>query len=271
MRKTSPSIDFSAKEAFDILKRYTDYASEKAEEKQPVSTDIFASILEHLPGNVMVIDLHKNLYIYVNTPEIVGFPSQEFIEGGMARVLLAFPAAHGYIMTQQIFPIMFKYFEEYTKKGNSKSVKATYQTQLIHKDGSLRWYQHTISILSTDEMKRPRMLLKSLQDIQEYKKDSYIDFSISHINTDTNKMEVLYEERHLPEITNTVLSERESQVLSLISLGLTSAQIADKLFISQHTVNTHRKNILRKTFCKGAADLAIFALTSGETNVPVVK
>jgi DNA-binding CsgD family transcriptional regulator len=269
MRKTSPSIDLSAKEAFDILKRYTDYASEKTEQKQPVSTDIFASILEHLPGTVMVIDLHTNNYIYVNTPEIIGFPAKEFIDGGMSRVLLAFPAAHGYIMTQQIFPYMFNYFEKYSRAEKSRGIKVTYQTQLIHRDGSLRWYQHTISILSVDEMKRPRMLLKSLQDINDYKKDSYIDFTISY--TDNNKTEILFEERHLPEITNTVLSEREGQILSLISLGFTSAQIADKLFISQHTVNTHRKNILRKTFCKGTADLAIFALTAGEGNAVLAK
>ncbi|WP_018342339.1 helix-turn-helix domain-containing protein [Cytophaga aurantiaca] len=271
MRKTSPSIDLSTNEALDILKRYTSYASEETEHKQPISTDIFATILEHLPGTVMVIDMHTNLYIYVNTPEIIGFPSQEFIDGGMARVLLAFPAAHGYMLTEQIFAAMFKYFEEYTKKENSKNIKATYQTQLIHKDGSLRWYHHTVSVLSTDNLKRPRMLLKSLVDIQEYKKDTYIDFVISHINTDTNKTEVLYEERYLPEISNTVLSEREAQVLSLISVGMTSAQIAEKLFISQHTVNTHRKNILRKTFCKGTADLAIFALTAKEETLAAIK
>ena len=113
-------------------------------------------------------------------------------------------------------------------------------------------------------MQRPRLLLKTLQNIQEYKKDSHIDFAISHINTDTNKTEVLYEEQYLPEISNTMLSEREAQVLSLICVGMTSVQIADKLCISQHTVNTHRKNILRKTFSKTTADLAIFALTSGE-------
>jgi DNA-binding NarL/FixJ family response regulator len=269
MRKTSPSIDLSAKQAFEILKSYTHHTPKKEDERKEVTTDIFAKILQHIPGTVLVIDLHTNNYIYVNTPEIIGFNSKEFIDGGLSRVLLAFPAAHGYIMTQQIFPVMFKYFEEYSRKEKSNGLKVTYQTQLIHKDGSLRWYQHTISILSTEDQ-RPHMLLKSLYDIQDYKKDSYIDFTISYANSD-NKTEILFEERHLPEITNTVLSEREGQVLSLISLGFTSAQIADKLFISQHTVNTHRKNILRKTFCKGTADLAIFALTAGEGNTVLDK
>lgn len=218
----------------------------------------------------MVIDLHTNQYIYINTPEVVGFDSKEFIDGGLVRALLAFPAAHAYILINQIFPVMFKYFEEYSKNGKYKGLKATYQIQFIYKDGSLRWFEHTMSILSTDDRKGPRLLLKSMQDIDDYKKDSNIDFVLSYTNTE-NKTEVLFEERHLPEITNTVLSERESQVLSLISLGFTSAQIAEKLFISRHTVNTHRKNILRKTFCKGTADLAIFAMTAGEGAAVAVK
>lgn len=42
------------------------------------------------------------------------------------------------------------------------------------------------------------------------------------------------------------LSKRESQIISLISQGKASKQIADDLFISVHTVNTHRQNILEK-------------------------
>ena len=42
------------------------------------------------------------------------------------------------------------------------------------------------------------------------------------------------------------LSERELEILKLIESGLGSKEIADKLFISVHTVNTHRSNILEK-------------------------
>jgi len=39
---------------------------------------------------------------------------------------------------------------------------------------------------------------------------------------------------------------REAEILKMISQGFNSFQIADSLFISHHTVRTHRKNILRK-------------------------
>ncbi|HLT86745.1 MAG TPA: response regulator transcription factor [Sphingobacterium sp.] len=43
-----------------------------------------------------------------------------------------------------------------------------------------------------------------------------------------------------------VITRREKEILSLIAEGLTSSQIADKLFISTHTVDSHRKNLMEK-------------------------
>lgn len=43
------------------------------------------------------------------------------------------------------------------------------------------------------------------------------------------------------------LTKRELEVLELVKIGLNSAEISDKLFTSKYTVDTHRKNILKKT------------------------
>lgn len=45
------------------------------------------------------------------------------------------------------------------------------------------------------------------------------------------------------------LTKMERQILKLISEGHTTASVAEKLFISIHTVNTHRRNILKKMEC----------------------
>ncbi len=42
------------------------------------------------------------------------------------------------------------------------------------------------------------------------------------------------------------ITRREKEILSLIAEGYTSLQIADKLFISAHTVDSHRKNLMEK-------------------------
>jgi DNA-binding NarL/FixJ family response regulator len=58
------------------------------------------------------------------------------------------------------------------------------------------------------------------------------------------------------------LSKREMEIVKLLAEGLTSIQIADKLFIAEHTVKTHRKNILRKTGVTNTSQLVQFALNN---------
>lgn len=56
------------------------------------------------------------------------------------------------------------------------------------------------------------------------------------------------------------LSDRETEVLLLVAQGCSSKEIADKLHISIHTVNTHRKNITHKTGIRSVAGLAVYAM-----------
>jgi DNA-binding NarL/FixJ family response regulator len=55
------------------------------------------------------------------------------------------------------------------------------------------------------------------------------------------------------------ISEREMEVVKLIAEGLNSEQIGQKLFLSEHTIKTHRKNILEKLNLSNTAELVNFA------------
>ena len=59
------------------------------------------------------------------------------------------------------------------------------------------------------------------------------------------------------------LSERETDVLRLIALGHTNAEIAEKLFISVRTVETHRAHIQQKLGVSSRAELVQSALSRG--------
>ena len=56
------------------------------------------------------------------------------------------------------------------------------------------------------------------------------------------------------------LSKREKEVLTEIAKGYTNKEIADRLFISVHTVMTHRKNIMNKLKIHSLSGLTIYAL-----------
>ena len=56
------------------------------------------------------------------------------------------------------------------------------------------------------------------------------------------------------------LSKRETEVLMLICVEKTNREIANELFISIRTVESHKRNLLEKTGCKNIAGLVIYAL-----------
>lgn len=59
-----------------------------------------------------------------------------------------------------------------------------------------------------------------------------------------------------------MLTKREKQILHLVVKENTSAEIAKKLEISLRTVETHRKNILRKTGARNIVGLVKYALNN---------
>ncbi len=64
----------------------------------------------------------------------------------------------------------------------------------------------------------------------------------------------------LKEIALQSLTKRELEVLQLICQGITTQEIAEKLFLSHKTVEGHRSNLMLKTGTKNAVDLVIFAI-----------
>ncbi len=59
------------------------------------------------------------------------------------------------------------------------------------------------------------------------------------------------------------ISEREKEILRLIAMEFTTNEIADKLFLSHYTVETHRKNLIHKLGVRNTAGLVRMAIQLG--------
>ena len=90
------------------------------------------------------------------------------------------------------------------------------------------------------------------------KGDPYISHKISANMLKNINISLLQEEK-----VEVDLSPRELEILDLIAEGYTNAEIADKIFTSKRTVETHRKNLIDKTGTKNTAALIKFAILNG--------
>jgi DNA-binding NarL/FixJ family response regulator len=68
---------------------------------------------------------------------------------------------------------------------------------------------------------------------------------------------------HVASTSVNTLSEREKEILQLVADGLSTKQIAKKLFISPRTVEAHRASLIKKTGAQNAAELVKLAAQYG--------
>lgn len=208
---------------------------------------------------VFVIDGPSMSYPFMSRGALdaTGHRVDAFFEGGLEfmfdRIVMP-QQVHRSMMEQQIAfferhgdapvdAIRFKL--HYPIMGSNKKIRMLYQQhRIIHRqeNGMPIGYQGFCA---------------SLPQQQEWAR---IYQQIELRNPVTGAWEVSSYREYYPGIDDDeLLSKREVEILRYISDGLNSRLIADKLSLSQHTVNTHRRNMLRKTNCLNTAELLKFA------------
>lgn len=87
-----------------------------------------------------------------------------------------------------------------------------------------------------------------------------------YFNSDISKRVIrkLVKKDHIKRIgINTSLTEKEKEIIRLICHEFTTKEIAEKLFLSERTIETHRQQIFEKTKSKNAVGLAVYAMRTG--------
>jgi DNA-binding CsgD family transcriptional regulator len=100
-------------------------------------------------------------------------------------------------------------------------------------------------------------------DITHLKTKSHPNLSFIGLNGEPSFIDYPIENYVHPKHP-TVFSMREQEILAQIWEGLDSTEIADRLFISKNTVDTHRRTMLNKSGARNAVELLRFALKNGE-------
>jgi DNA-binding NarL/FixJ family response regulator len=107
-------------------------------------------------------------------------------------------------------------------------------------------------------------ILTSLRKLccgEKYFAAPVVDALVAYTYHQSRQASATTKERSFPETQP--LSIRELEILRMVVRGKSAKEIAEELFLSVHTIYTHRKNILRKLACKNAAELVSYALDRG--------
>ncbi|ALJ01435.1 hypothetical protein DC20_13055 [Rufibacter tibetensis] len=145
--------------------------------------------------------------------------------------------------------------------GKSMKYKVRYDYRIKKANGQyIRILQQVVTI-QADEAGGVLRTLGVHTDISHLKKEGKPVLSFIGLDGEPSYIDVNAKVVFSPQ--KEVLSKREKEILSLLISGNHSLEISDKLYISQHTVNTHRRNILAKTGVASTSELVARAVREG--------
>jgi DNA-binding NarL/FixJ family response regulator len=96
--------------------------------------------------------------------------------------------------------------------------------------------------------------------IETNKGERFLCGKIAHVLTAPAEIKITPTYLQNVSCEGLIVTEREADVIRYIAEGLSNKQIADTLYLSTHTVNTHRKNIMSKLGVNNTAGIVMYAV-----------
>jgi DNA-binding CsgD family transcriptional regulator len=190
------------------------------------------------------------LYVSKSVKKITGYNADDFLNGG-----LDFSCSIGHPKEESVLKKLhrklFAYYYD-TDLSDRARLKFTYNMRLKRKDDAYMNVLQQTMFVDIAESGEPLSEFSTITDITPFKKDQHLTLVVQKLNSVGE-----YEQVHREEFYNYdfAFTPRQLEIMSLISRGLTTKEIAANLFLSMDTVKNHRKNILRMTGSKNVVEV----------------
>jgi DNA-binding CsgD family transcriptional regulator len=221
---------------------------------------LFTDSAEHiLKGMAFVIFNHANgSWEYVNDEmgKLTGYSSEMHQKEGFN---LSFKYMHpDYVdfAFQGSHRIIFDYLHSIPVEERKKVSFTKDFLYLIHEKEYVRALQKGI-VLEMDEDGGIIRTLHMISEISHLKKENDANLIIKCADNKFTIYKYCSTEKTIVNLG--CISRREKEILNLLAKGYSTKKIAEQLFISEHTVNTHRRNLLYKTNTVDTTALVTYA------------
>lgn len=249
------------------LKEYkSDFLQVEDVEKILSVNQQFNRFFFHSVPLVYALDYTTGKYITMSKSAraVLGFSPADFMEGGIGFTIDQYHAEDLKIYNEKIFPDRLHMLKNIPQKEHSKHI-FSYNFRFKQKNGEYASLLQRNCFIRSDENGIPLVSFGMVLNISHFRKDNPVIQVVEKINDDNDVLatEVLNKSVYYLHEEDRLFSKREKEILLWTADGLTSKEIADKIFLSNHTIINHRKNMLLKSGTKNTSELISFALRNG--------
>jgi len=208
-----------------------------------------------------VIDYKKRLITHINhnINVVFGLTSRTLSFDKMAELI--HPDDQTFV--RQAETAIQDYYQQYISRKNIGYYKASYCLRMKTLSGNYNLIQHQSVVLSVDDSGNCIQAFNILTNISNISLSNNYKVTLLDLRGNNSYIELdIFAQKHLISLMP-VFTKREIEIIRLMSHGLTSPEIAKRLFISLHTVKNHRKNILHKSQIHTSSELVARCLHQG--------
>jgi len=216
------------------------------------------SIVSTGPFSFYIIDFFDMAISHISASlyEMHGFEPEDLSFNDLLAAI--HPEDIGFVIKAEAF--IAKFFVEKMSPDKLLRYKITYNYRARIIGGDYVLFNHQALMLTLDENNGYGKSLNINTRIDHLSHTNNFKISLIGLHGEPSYMNLSLEEN---DTLPAVFSKREMDIIKLISEGLSSCEIAEKLFISELTVRKHRNNILTKANCKNTAQLIKICVLQG--------
>ncbi|MCX7986055.1 MAG: LuxR C-terminal-related transcriptional regulator [Bacteroidales bacterium] len=201
------------------------------------------------PYFILLIDMATRKVVYASPTvnHVLGYSADEWINSDLTQIFGKF---HPDTLATQhaLYKSIVDFFENISLRARTKYL-FSYNIRIKHKNNH---YVHLVlhnRCIKYDPTGRPRLIMVTCFDMTHYNLNNEQVLNICKITA--NSIKRIYTSTFFSEFEKGILTRKEVEIWNYIQKGLTGKEIAEKLNISVHTVNTHRKKIYKKLRSNG--------------------
>lgn len=220
-----------------------------------------AALLNQSPCVTWILDIRTQQFDFIseNTREYFGYGYENYLLNGY-RFHQKTKHPDDITNTSKLMDCVWNELSK-CPSNQRKNYKFSFDYRILKPDGKAIRILEQNTVFQNDASGDITHLLGTCNDITQWKRNGT---QLASLASSINQQYFLFTaENTAAARPQSLLSKRELEIVKLISEGRSSKYIADKLFISFHTVNTHRQKMIEKTGTKNTGELVQFAARNG--------
>jgi DNA-binding CsgD family transcriptional regulator len=236
-------------------------------EKYTKINSVNIPLIGNIAPLIYLLDYTTGEYLVISDflRPMLGYQREDFLKNGISFTQENYDPRHFAVFNKKIFPESLAMLKKIPPKEHSEYI-FSFNFRFKTRTGQDVELLQRNCFVKSDANHQPLLSFGIVSDMTHFKNENRVTQIVEKLVSPGSfygPTEIFSKKLYYLNEEDQLLTKREKQLLPYLADGLCSKEIANKMFISEHTVINHRRNMMEKTGSRNMTQLISFALGNG--------